>query len=80
LKAAEEVHYQNTIYRGILEVNGGRNWRADYAQAMKNEYLREIHHEIQGFRKAFELLDQRDDPEQVIQGLLLKAPTRGTLD
>jgi hypothetical protein len=34
--------------------------------------LRGIHHEIQGFRKAFESLDQQDDPEQVIQALLGK--------
>jgi hypothetical protein len=61
-------------------VNGARNWKADYAQAMNNENLREIHHEIQGFRKALEMPGQQDDPEPVIEALLLKAPTRGTLD
>jgi hypothetical protein len=75
LKAAEEVHYQNTIYRGLLEVNGRRNWKADYAQAMQNQNLRGIHHEIQGFRRAFESLEQQDDPEQIIQALLRIVPT-----
>jgi hypothetical protein len=39
---------------------------------MQNENLRGIHHEIQGFRRAFELLDQQGDPEQLIQALLGK--------
>jgi hypothetical protein len=42
---------QNTIYRGILEVNGPPNWRGDYAQAIQNVNLSRIHHDIQGFAK-----------------------------
>jgi hypothetical protein len=80
LKAAEEVHYQNTVYRGILEMKGPRNWQDDYALGMQDNVLRRVHHEKQGFRKAFELLAQQDDPEQLIQALLRIVPTNKDLN
>lgn len=75
VKAAEELHYQNTLYRGILEMKGPRDWQTDYARGMQDEELRKLHHEKQ-FRKAFAVLEQQDDPEQVIQELLRIVPTK----
>jgi enoyl reductase-like protein len=73
VKAGQELHFENLVYRTLLMTFNPRGWQARYTEMMNDAEMRSRHYE-QCFRAAVEKVEQENDPEQLIQALLRSVP------
>jgi hypothetical protein len=67
IQLAEELHYENIVYRNLLEHANPPGWENHYRREMTNWGRRQ---EIGApFRAAREQVEQRDDPEFLLKVL-----------
>jgi hypothetical protein len=68
IKDCQRLHYQNSIYRGILELTNPPGWRDRYAQEI-NDW---DHQHALGspFHEAISELEHWRDPETLLKALL----------